>query len=360
VAAHGMMRRCNGISGTAIILIATLITTILASFIIVLSTASLIEAISLPPIRNDGTLFLSSDIESFPQPVYQENITELNLTSVSQTHATFTFSGNGMLTIPTQNHILETTNGMLTIPTQIQTLNTTSNGTGVVSFATSSGYARETIKTQDDNKTLTATFYEIVDTNATTFGGGRGIVTALFQANSTGMLHHLNGTIAVGVENIMSGGESQITLWRWESGSSNNENNSSSGTSDNNNNNNSTNTIPALPARGGSPMNATVLVPKSPIAKATVVSTDTIRETGVYPFFGFLEGEDWSDRIAANHSSMWIDTEGDRDTDDEDEDRDHDEHDDDEDDNDDDEDDNDDDEDDNDDDEDDNDDGKDW
>ena len=32
------------------------------------------------------------------------------------------------------------------------------------------------------------------------------------------MLAPLNGTIAVGVDNISPTGESQITLWKWESG----------------------------------------------------------------------------------------------------------------------------------------------
>ena len=65
---------------------------------------------------------------------------------------------------------------MLTLPNTSQTINTTSNGTGVISLTTSSGYARETIDTEEDNETLTATFYEIVHINATTSGRDKGIV----------------------------------------------------------------------------------------------------------------------------------------------------------------------------------------
>src|SRR5688500_9486765 len=175
-----MMYCGKALTGTAVMLIVTIITTIFTSFVIVSNVAS--PAAATPAIRNDTTFSSLSETELFPQPVYQENITQPNITSINQTHATFTFSGNGKLTVPNMT----------------QTINTTSNGTGVISFATSSGYASEMIKTEDGNETLTATIYEIVDINATTPGGGKGIVTALFQANSPGMLEPLNGTIAVG------------------------------------------------------------------------------------------------------------------------------------------------------------------
>jgi hypothetical protein len=110
---------------------------------------------------------------------------------------------------------------MLTLPNTTQTINTTHNGTAIISFTTSSGYGRETIRTQA-GETVTATVYEIVQFNnpaaATPEGGGKGIVTAVFQTNSTGMLAPLNGVIAAGIDDMSPSGESRVTLWRWESG----------------------------------------------------------------------------------------------------------------------------------------------
>jgi hypothetical protein len=152
---------------------------------------------------------LSSGIVLSPQPIYQERSSEANITPINETHATLTFSGNGTLTLPNTT----------------QTINTTSNGTGVISFITSSGYAKETIRTEE-GETATVILYEIVQFNSAAAGVGKGIVTAVFQTNSTGMLAPLNGMIAAGIDDMMSSGESHITLWRWESGISNNNNNS--------------------------------------------------------------------------------------------------------------------------------------
>jgi hypothetical protein len=98
-------------------------------------------------------------------------------------------------------------------------INTTHNGTAVISFMTSSGYGKETVRTEN-GETATATMYEIVQLNnpAALGGEGKGIVTAVFQTNSTGMLAPLNGTIAVGIDEISPTNESHITLWKWESG----------------------------------------------------------------------------------------------------------------------------------------------
>jgi hypothetical protein len=108
---------------------------------------------------------------------------------------------------------------MLTLPNATQTINTTHNGTAVISFMTSSGYGKETVRTEN-GETATATMYEIVQLNnpAALGGEGKGIVTAVFQTNSTAMLAPLNGTIAVGIDEISPTNESHITLWKWESG----------------------------------------------------------------------------------------------------------------------------------------------
>ncbi len=106
----------------------------------------------------------SSGIELSPQPIYEERSPEPNITPINQTRATLAFSGNGMLTLPNRT----------------QAINTASNGTGIISFTTSSGYAKETIRTED-GETATATVYEIVQFNPAVPGEAKGIVTAVFQ-----------------------------------------------------------------------------------------------------------------------------------------------------------------------------------
>ncbi|MDQ3872942.1 MAG: hypothetical protein M3258_04955, partial [Thermoproteota archaeon] len=108
-------------------------------------------------------------------------------------------------------------------------------GTAFISFATSSGYGKETIKAAD-GKTVTATVYEIVESNPTTPNVGKGIVTAVFQTNSTGTLTSLNGMILVGTDDMSTGGASHVTLWRWESGIVSSSNTSASSTTITSNN----------------------------------------------------------------------------------------------------------------------------
>jgi hypothetical protein len=172
-----------------------------------------------------------SEIKLSPQPIYQESSPPGNITPINQTHGILTFTGSGMLTLPNTT----------------QTINTTHNGTAIISFTTSSGYGRETIITQA-GETVTATVYEIVQFNNTAAaapegGGGKGIVTAVFHTNSTGMLASLNGVIAAGIDDMSPSGESHVTLWRWESGSSNTNNNTSS--------DNSTGITPSSPTTQG-------------------------------------------------------------------------------------------------------------
>jgi hypothetical protein len=145
----------------------------------------------------------SSGIDLSPQPIYEERSPPGIITPINETHGVITFSGNGVLTLPNTT----------------QTFNTTHNGTAVISFTTSSGQGKETIRTED-GETVTATLYEIVQFNnpAAQGGVGKGIVTAVFQTNSTGILSPLNGVIAVGVDDLTSNDASHITLWQWESG----------------------------------------------------------------------------------------------------------------------------------------------
>src|SRR5215210_1398031 len=181
-------------------------TTSLSSFPITSSIA--IPAASATPATtgnatNTTTTTTSSQPELSPQPIYEERSPPGTITAINETHGILTYSGNGMLTLPNTT----------------QTINTTHEGTAVLSFTTTSGQGKETIRTED-GETATATVYEIVQFNnpAALGGEGKGIVTAVFQTNSTGMLAPLNGTIAVGIDDITSTDESHITLWKWESG----------------------------------------------------------------------------------------------------------------------------------------------
>jgi hypothetical protein len=167
----------------------------------------LIAAATTTPIAYSTTSAppSSSGIKLSPQPIYQESVPPGSVTPINQTHISATHSGNGTLTL---------------LPNSTQTINTISNGTAIISFATSSAYAKSTIRAAN-GETLTATIYEIVQFNnpaAAPLGGGKGIVTVIFQTNSTGMLAPLNGVIAAGIDNISPNGESDVTLWRWESG----------------------------------------------------------------------------------------------------------------------------------------------
>jgi hypothetical protein len=175
-------------------------------FTLAIMTASIMATAPAAATTTTATTTSSEPgIELSPQPIYQERSSPGNITPINQTHGFFTFTGNGMLTLPNTT----------------QTINTTHNGTAIISFTTSSGYGRETIRTQA-GETVTATVYEIVQFNnpaaATPEGGGKGIVTAVFQTNSTGMLAPLNGVIAAGIDDMSPSGESRVTLWRWESG----------------------------------------------------------------------------------------------------------------------------------------------
>jgi hypothetical protein len=176
-----------------------------------MATTATPAAATTTPTPVGNTTSSSSGIQLSPQPIYQERSPEGNMTPINQTHGIFTFSGNGTLTLPNTTQII----------------NTTHNGTAIISFTTSSGYGNETIRTEN-GETATATLYEIVQFNpaapapeGSDGGEGKGIVTAVFQTNSTGMLAPLNGVIAAGIDDMRPNGDSHVTLWRWESGISN-------------------------------------------------------------------------------------------------------------------------------------------
>ena len=143
----------------------------------------------------------SSGVELSPQPIYEERSPPGIITPINETHGVITFSGNGVLTLPNTT----------------QTINTAHNGTALISFTTPSGYAKETIRTEN-GETATATVYEIVQLNPAAPGEGKGIVIAVFHTNSTGRLAPLNGLILTGIDEFYANQTGLLTLWEWQSG----------------------------------------------------------------------------------------------------------------------------------------------
>ena len=83
----------------------------------------------------------SSGIKLSPHPIYQERAPPGSVTPINQTHISATHSGNGVLTL---------------LPNSNQTISTTSNGTAIVSCATSSAIAKSTIRAANgETATLT-------------------------------------------------------------------------------------------------------------------------------------------------------------------------------------------------------------
>ena len=166
---------------------------VLAIVIILVSTSIVTPAAASPTTTttagNTTTItssVLSSPIKLSPQPIYQESSPPGSVTPINQTHIIATHTGNGTLTLPNSN----------------QTINTTGNATGVISFATYSGIAKESIRAAN-GETATLTAYEIIQFNnpaAAPQGGAKNIVIAVLQTNSTGMLAPLNGTILAGID----------------------------------------------------------------------------------------------------------------------------------------------------------------
>ena len=70
---------------------------------------------------------------------------------------------------------------------------------------------------EDGSENASATIYEITrhDVNART---EKGVVIAIFETNSTGQLVFLDGMIAVGQADVDAAGNTDITLWEFETG----------------------------------------------------------------------------------------------------------------------------------------------
>jgi hypothetical protein len=147
----------------------------------------------------------SSAIELSEQPVLQERTRVESEIQINYAFMSITFTGNGTLTLPNTN-----------INNKV---NFTSNGSALISFATQSAQGTETIR-MNDGTTATLTYYEIAKFNPTT-REGEGIIIAEVSTNPNGPLASLNGMILAGIDDIRPNGESNVTLWEWESRISN-------------------------------------------------------------------------------------------------------------------------------------------
>lgn len=156
-------------------------------------------------IVNNTTDTTSSGIELSQQPVLQERTRAVSETQINYAHVSITYTGNGTLTLPNNNIA--------------PIANFTSNGSALVSFLIQSAQGTETIRTEN-GETATITFYEIVKFSPAT-REAKGIIIAEVQTNPTGTLASLNGMILAGIDDIQLNGESNVTLWEWESGISN-------------------------------------------------------------------------------------------------------------------------------------------
>src|SRR5215212_918330 len=146
---------------------------------------------------SNTTTTSSSGIELSPEPVYQERQIRVSRTAINQTHFQVAISGNGTLSLPNTT----------------ETISTTSTGS-VLSALDGTATGKEVITTEDGSESATATTYGIARLEAR-----RGIMIALFDTNSTGILTPLDGMILAGqIEYPPEETHSVITLWEWQSG----------------------------------------------------------------------------------------------------------------------------------------------
>ena len=140
-------------------------------------------------------------IELSSQPVYQEQIRDIGVIPINQTHLQITYSGNGTLNLP---------NGT-------ETIRTTSSTSGIGALIDSDFAGKEILTTEDGSESATARVYNLVRFSMQE-GTGRGIVMAVFHTNSTGMIAPLDSMILAGIIELYPDGTGLVTLWEWQSG----------------------------------------------------------------------------------------------------------------------------------------------
>jgi hypothetical protein len=152
-------------------------------------------------LANQGNATSSMSIPLADIPFYSENITVTGQNPINATHVEVSLSGNGTLLLPNST----------------ETIAVNSSGSALVNFETTSVIAQELLTKEDGSENASATIYEITrhDVNART---EKGVVTAIFETNSTGQLAFLDGMIAVGQADVDAAGNTDITLWEFETG----------------------------------------------------------------------------------------------------------------------------------------------
>jgi hypothetical protein len=163
------------------------------------SLASATAATTTPSSATGGGLELS------PQPIYQEVSRQVGENLINDTHVETTFAASGNLTLPNAT----------------EPIRTTSRGSILISFVDATAIGEQVITTtegEEGGETAEVKFFGIARFNMEQEGTGRGIVIALVQTNSTGLLAPLNGMILTGDVEFDAEGTSTTTLWEWQSG----------------------------------------------------------------------------------------------------------------------------------------------
>jgi hypothetical protein len=142
----------------------------------------------------------SSGLELSLQPIYQEVSRQVGENLINDTHVETTFVANGTLTLPNTT----------------EAISTTSTGGILISFMEGTAIGEQVITTEDDSESATAKFFGIARFDMEQEGTGRGIVIAVVQTNSTGVLAPLDGMILVGQGEFSPEGTSTTTLWEWQ------------------------------------------------------------------------------------------------------------------------------------------------
>jgi hypothetical protein len=181
--------------------VTTMLLLVAVSVIGLISCYSFSSSLILLPSAS-GTA-VPGTFELSPQPVYQEVSRQVGENLINETHVETTFVANGTLTLPN---------------TTVEAISTTSTGSILISLVDSTAIGEQVITTTEGGESATAKFFGIAQFNMEEQGAGRGVVVAMVQTNSTGMLAPFNGMILVGQGEFSPEGISTTRLWEWESG----------------------------------------------------------------------------------------------------------------------------------------------
>jgi hypothetical protein len=166
-------------------------------FTLAIMTASIMGTTPAATTTTTTTSPEAGILELSPEPVHQERQIRVSRTAINETHFQVAISGNGTLTLPSTT----------------ETISTTSTGS-ILSSLDGTATGKEVITTEDGSESATATTYGIARLEAR-----RGIMIALVDTNSTGILAPLDGMILAGqIEYPPEETHAFITLWEWQSG----------------------------------------------------------------------------------------------------------------------------------------------